>query len=99
MAVPFDIPTNSVQWFKFLYILELFKNYHFLNISHLTKCEVIIGCGFDLCPQWLVMWRPFLCVYWPFVCLLWRNVIEIIKVSSTQSGYSEQYGILLFNAC
>ena len=41
VTAPFHIPSNSVQGFQFLHLLD--NSYLFLkNYSHLNKCEVII---------------------------------------------------------
>ena len=48
----------------------------FLNYSHLTECEVVTHCGFDLYwifSWWLMMLNIFSCACWPFVNFLWKS--------------------------
>lgn len=57
-------------WFQFLPILVNTCCPFFFNYNHLTECEVVSHCGFQL----LILLRIFSCAYWSFAYHLCRYI-------------------------
>ena len=79
MVVPVYIPSNSVQGFLFLHILNNTITSLFDN-SHPNRCEVIRYCDFDLLSLIISDVKHLFITCWPFVCLfLGKLSIQVFR--------------------
>lgn len=71
VAMPFHVPTNSVQRFQSLHILvdTCFVTFWTISIFVGMKCVISISIALMIHDT---EYSP--CAYWPFVYLLWRLV-------------------------